>query len=210
MNYPLKSRINIMGKSIGYLIAIGLGILFVVSGCSSYNGLVEKDENVEQAWGQVQSAYQRRADLVPQLVNTVKGAADFERSTITSVIEARAKATSVTIDPSNITPEQLQQFQQAQAGLSSSLSRLLATFERYPELKATDNFRELQAQLEGTENRIKVERDNFNEKVTTYNKSVRSFPTTIYASIFGFDRRPQFESDPGSEDAPEVDFDFGE
>lgn len=201
-----------MGKSIGLLIAIGLGLLFVVSGCSSYNSLVEKDENVEQAWGQVQSAYQRRADLVPQLVATVRGAADFERSTITDVTEARARATSITIDPSNITPEQLQQFQQAQAGLTSSLSRLLATFERYPELKATDNFRELQAQLEGTENRIKVERDNFNEKVTTYNKSVRRFPTTIYASIFGFDRRPQFESDAGAEDAPNLDdaFNFNE
>jgi LemA protein len=199
-----------MGKSIGLLVLIGIGLLFVISGCGSYNNLVEKDENVEQAWGQVETQYQRRSDLVPQLVATVKGAADFEKSTITAVTEARAKASSIQIDPSNITPEQLQQFQQAQAGLSSSLSRLLATFERYPELKATDNFKELQAQLEGTENRIAVARDNFNNVVTDYNKSVRRFPAAIYASIFGFDRRPQFESDAGAEDAPEVNFDFSE
>ncbi|MEM8523249.1 MAG: LemA family protein [Bacteroidota bacterium] len=197
-----------MSKSIIYLVLVVLGLFFVLGGCSSYNSLVDKDENVEQAWGNVQNAYQRRADLIPQLVATVKGAAEFEKSTITAVTEARAKATSITIDPSNITPEQLQQFQQAQSGLTSSLSRLLATFERYPELKATDGFRQLQAQLEGTENRIKVERDKFNSVVTTYNKSVRKFPAAIFAGIFGFDRRPQFESDSGAEDAPEVNFDF--
>ncbi|MEM0995171.1 MAG: LemA family protein [Bacteroidota bacterium] len=195
-----------MGKSIMYLVIVGLGLLFVVSGCGSYNNMVNKDENVEEAWAKVQSAYQRRADLVPQLVATVKGAADFEKSTITAVTEARSKATSITIDPSNITPEQLKQFQQAQAGLGSALSRLLATFERYPDLKATANFRDLQAQLEGTENRIKVERDRFNETVTTYNKTVRRFPAAIYAAIFGFDRRPQFESDAGAEKAPVIDF----
>ncbi|MEL6720448.1 MAG: LemA family protein [Bacteroidota bacterium] len=199
-----------MSKSIIYLILVVLGLFFVMSGCSSYNSLVDKDENVEQAWGNVQSAYQRRADLIPQLVATVKGAADFEKTTITAVTEARAKASSITIDPSNITPEQLKQFQQAQSGLSSALSRLLATFERYPELKATDNFKQLQSQLEGTENRIKVERDKYNGVVTTYNKAVRRFPAAIFAGIFGFDRRPQFESDPGSEDAPEVDFNFSE
>ncbi|MEM1325828.1 MAG: LemA family protein [Bacteroidota bacterium] len=199
-----------MGKSIGLLVAIGLGLLFVISGCGSYNNLVDKDEDVEKAWGQVETQYQRRADLVPQLVATVKGAADFEKSTITAVTEARSNATSIKIDPSNITPEQLKQFQQAQAGLTSSLSRLLATFERYPELKATDNFKDLQTELAGTENRIAVARRDFNEAVTTYNKSVRRFPAAIYASIFGFDRRPQFESDAGAEDAPEIDFDFSE
>ncbi|MEM6697364.1 MAG: LemA family protein [Bacteroidota bacterium] len=197
-----------MSKSIIYLILVVLGLFFVMGGCSTYNGLVDKDENVEQAWGNVQSAYQRRADLVPQLVATVKGAAEFEKSTITAVTEARAKASSITIDPSNITPEQLQQFQQAQSGLTSSLSRLLATFERYPELKATDNFKQLQAQLEGTENRIKVERDKFNGVVTTYNKAVRRFPAAIFAGIFGFSKKAQFESDAGAEDAPEVNFDF--
>jgi len=195
-----------MGKSAIYLVLVGLGLLFVLGGCSSYNNLVDKDENVNQAWANVQSAYQRRADLVPQLVATVKGAADFEKSTITAVTEARSKATSITIDPSNITPEQLKQFQQAQAGLGSALSRLLATFERYPELKATDNFKQLQSQLEGTENRIKVERDKYNGVVTTYNKSVRRFPAAIFAGIFGFDQRAQFESDPGAEVAPTVSF----
>lgn len=197
-----------MTRSIILLIAVGLGLLFLMNGCGTYNGLVEKDESVNQAWANVQSAYQRRADLVPQLVNTVKGVAEFEKSTITAVTEARSKATSITIDPSNITPDQLKKFQQAQSGLTSSLSRLLATFERYPELKATANFRDLQTQLEGTENRIKVERDRFNEAATQYNTSVRKFPTAIWAGIFGFDRRPQFEADEGAQNAPEVNFDF--
>ncbi len=197
-----------MGRSIILLVLVGLGLLFLMNGCGTYNGLVEKDEGVNQAWANVESAYQRRADLVPQLVNTVKGVAEFEKSTITAVVEARSKATSITIDPSNITPEQLKQFQQAQSGLTSSLSRLLATFERYPELKATANFRDLQTQLEGTENRIKVERDRFNEAATNYNISVRKFPAAIWAGIFGFGTRPQFEADEGAQDAPEVNFDF--
>ncbi|MEM9990481.1 MAG: LemA family protein [Bacteroidota bacterium] len=197
-----------MGRSIILLVLVGVGLLSLMNGCGTYNSLVDKDEDVEQAWGKVQSAYQRRADLVPQLVNTVKGVAEFEKSTITAVTEARSKATSIQIDPSNITPAQLKQFQQAQSGLTSSLSRLLATFERYPELKATANFRDLQTQLEGTENRIKVERDRFNEATTDYNKSVRKFPAAIWAGIFGFDRRPQFEADQDAQDAPEVNFDF--
>ncbi len=195
-------------KNIATYAILALVGFFIVSGFSTYNGLVDKDENVSEAWSKVQSAYQRRADLIPQLVATVKGAADFEKSTITAVTEARSKATSITIDPSNITPEQLKQFQAAQGGLTSSLSRLLATFERYPELKATANFKELQSQLEGTENRIKVERDNFNEKVTEYNKSVRRFPSSMYAGILGFDRMSQFEAAQGSENAPEINFDF--
>lgn len=197
-----------MGKSIGLLIAVVVGLLFVVSGCGTYNTLVDKDEDVNEAWSKVQSAYQRRADLIPNLVETVKGAANFERQTLTDVVEARAKATSVNVDPSNLTPEKLQEFQQAQSGLSSALGRLLVTVERYPDLKSTANFRELQAQLEGTENRIKVERDRFNEVVTTYNKSVRKFPAAIYASIFGFDKRAQFEADDDAQDAPDVNFDF--
>ncbi len=197
-----------MGKSILILGLVAIGLIFLMSGCGTYNNLVDKDENVNQAWGNVQSAYQRRADLIPNLVNTVKGAADFERQTITDVVEARAKATSVNIDPSKLTPEALQQFQEAQGQLSSALGRLLVTVERYPELRATESFKELQSQLEGTENRIKVERDRFNEVVTEYNKSVRRFPAAIFAAIFGFDARPQFQADPKAQDAPTVNFDF--
>ena len=195
-----------MRKYLPYII-LGLVALFLFSqGSSSYNGLVTKDETVNQAWANVQSAYQRRADLIPNLVNTVKGAADFEKETLEAVVNARAKATSVTVDPSNITPGQLEAFSKAQSGLSSALSKLLVTVERYPELKAVANFSELQTQLEGTENRIKVERDRFNEAVTSFNKSVRSFPTNIFAGIFGFNRKAAFESDAGSEVAPNVNF----
>ncbi len=197
-----------MGKSILILGLVAIGLIFLMGGCGAYNTLVDKDENVNQAWGNVQSAYQRRADLIPNLVNTVKGAADFERKTITDVVEARAKATSVNIDPSKLTPEALQQFQEAQGQLSSALGRLLVTVERYPELRATEGFKELQSQLEGTENRIKVERDRFNEAVTDYNKSVRRFPAAIFAGIFGFNARPQFQADQRAQDAPTVNFDF--
>ena len=157
-------------------------------------------------WGKVQSAYQRRADLIPNLVNTVKGVANFEQTTLTQVVEARAKATSTTIDPSNITPESLKEFQQAQQGLSSSIGRLLMVSENYPELKASNNFLELQAQLEGTENRIKVARDNFNDVVTTYNKKVRRFPASLFAGIMGFSKRAQFEAADNAQDAPTVTF----
>ena len=151
-------------------VLIGLGLIIFASGCSSYNGFVNSEENVENAWSKVQSAYQRRADLIPNLVNTVKGYANFEQQTLVQVTEARAKASSVTVDPTNLTPQQLQEFQNAQSNLSQSLGRLLVTVEKYPELKANQNFLELQAQLEGTENRIKVERDNFNNVATEYNK----------------------------------------
>ncbi len=188
-------------------------IIFVVllafmgmKGCSSYNGLVTKDENVSQAWSNVQSAYQRRADLIPNLVNTVKGYAEHEKSTLEAVINARAKATSINIDPSNMTPEMMQKFQQAQQGLSGALGKLLVSVERYPDLKANQNFLELQSQLEGTENRINVERNKFNETVTTYNKSVRKFPNNIFAGMFGFARKSTFESQAGSEEAPKVNF----
>lgn len=188
------------------IILIGLGLVLFVSGCNSYNGFVEMDEDVENAWSKVQSAYQRRADLIPNLVNTVKGVAEFEKSTLTEVTQARSRATSVNIDPSNLSAEKLQEFQQAQGALSQSLGRLLMVSERYPQLQANQNFRELQAQLEGTENRIKVERDRFNDVVTEYNKKVRRFPGSLFAGLFGFDQRAQFEAEASAQNAPKVEF----
>ena len=181
--------------------------LFVpfLSGCG-YNRLVEQDENIAQQWAQVENAYQRRADLIPNLVNTVKGYADFEQETLTQVIEARSKATSVNINPEDLDPEAIAKFEAAQGQLSSALSRLLVTVERYPDLKANQNFLELQAQLEGTENRIAFERKKFNDVVSEYNKSVRKFPRNIVAAIFGFDRKGYFESETGAEEAPQVEF----
>lgn len=187
-------------------IVVGLGFLLLMGGCNSYNSFVDYDENVENAWGEVQSAYQRRADLIPNLVATVKGAADHEKETLQAVVEARSKATSITIDPSNVTPEQMQQFQEAQAGLSKSLGKLLFISENYPELKANQGFRDLQVQLEGTENRIKVARDNFNDEVTAYNKRVRKFPASFFAAVFGFDKKTQFKAQEGSDVAPTVEF----
>ena len=189
--------------SVGLIVA---GLILLFGGCNTYNSLVNLDEDVENEWGKVQSAYQRRADLIPNLVNTVKGVANFEQTTLTQVVEARAKATSTTIDPSNITPESLKEFQQAQQGLSSSIGRLLMVSEKYPELKASNNFLELQAQLEGTENRIKVARDNFNDVVTTYNKRVRRFPASLFAGMMGFSKRAQFEAADNAQDAPTVTF----
>ena len=176
---------------------------------STYNKLVKAEEKVNSAWAQVENVYQRRADLIPNLVNTVKGAADFEQSTLTSVIEARAAATQLKISPENLTAESLAQFEQAQGQVGSALGRLMVTVERYPELKATRNFQELQAQLEGTENRISVERKNFNEVVQVYNTRLRRFPTNLIAGMFGFEKKPYFSAQPGAETAPEVNFDFG-
>ncbi len=193
-------------RPIGILAIVIFGLIAVFTGCSSYNGFVNKDTEVEKAWGNVQSAYQRRSDLVPNLVATVKGAADFESSTLTEVANARAKATSIQVDPTNLTPEKLKEFQQAQTGLSSALGRLLMVTENYPQLKATDAFKELQAQLEGTENRIKVERDKFNEAVGNYNAAIRRFPSNFFAGIFGFDKKTQFEADQAAQNAPTVDF----
>jgi LemA protein len=187
-------------------VLIGLGLMVFASGCSSYNSFVDSEENVENAWSKVQSAYQRRSDLIPNLVNTVKGYANFEQQTLVQVTEARAKATSVNIDPSNLTSQQLQEFQNAQSGVTQSLSRLLVSVEKYPELKANQNFLELQAQLEGTENRIKVERDNFNNVATEYNKKIRRFPGSLYAGMFGFEQKAQFQADAGSQNAPKVEF----
>ena len=176
-----------------------------LSSCS-YNNMVSKEEAVTAQWANVESSYQRRADLIPNLVNTVKGVAAFEQSTLTAVIEARSKATSIQVDPKNLTPETIQQFQQAQGQLSSALSRLLVTVEQYPELKATQNFSELQAQLEGTENRINVERRKFNETAQDYNAYIRKFPQVIYSGWFGFQKKGYFEADAGTEKAPEVKF----
>jgi LemA protein len=187
-------------------IIIGVIVILVLWIFSSYNGLVSKDEAVSSQWANVESQYQRRMDLIPNLVNTVKGYADFEQETLTKVIEARSNATAVKIDPTNITPEALAKFQEAQDGISSTLSRLLVVVERYPDLKANQNFLDLQAQLEGTENRIAVERQRFNEVAQTYNSSVRRFPGVVVAGLFGFERRGYFESAKGAENAPTVDF----
>lgn len=194
-----------MKKWIVPVVIIALVFLFAIS---SYNGLVGTQADAKTAWSKVESSYQRRNDLIGNLVKTVQGAADFEKSTLTAVVEARAKATSVTIDPANITPEKLAQFQQAQSGLSSSLSRLLVSVEQYPDIKANQNFLELQSQLEGTENRINVERDRFNDAVNVYDKKIKSFPSVLFAKLFGFDEMARFEAEAGAEKAPEVNFDF--
>lgn len=175
-------------------------------GCNGYNKMVNLDETVKKSWNNVQSDYQRRADLIPNLVSTVKGAANFETTTLTQVIEARAKATSVNVNAENLTPEKVQQFQQAQGQLSGALSRLLVVAEQYPQLQATQSFRDLQVQLEGTENRIKVSRNDFNTTVQEYNSTVRRFPNNIFAGMFGFSVKQGFTADAGSEKAPKVAF----
>lgn len=172
------------------------------------NTAVALNENVGEAWGNVQTSYQRRNDLIGNLVNTVKGAADFERGTLTDVIEARAKATQTTIDPSNITPEQLKQFNEAQGGLSSALSRLLVTVERYPELKANQNFLKLQDELASTENTIQTARTRYNEAIKPYNTHVKKFPNSILAGILGFEGKAYFDAEAGAEKPVEVEFDF--
>jgi LemA protein len=189
------------------LIVIVLFLLILGGcGCNGYNKLVKLDTAVEKSWSNVQSDYQRRADLIPNLVSTVKGAANFEQETLTRVIEARAKATQVTISPENLTEQNIQRYQQAQGELSGALSRLLVVSEQYPQLRATESFRDLQAQLEGTENRIKVSRNDFNEAVASYNASVRTFPNNLFAGMFGFSRKQGFTADPGSQNTPKVDF----
>jgi LemA protein len=189
---------------IGVIVVVVIGIISWVS--RNYNRMVTLQESVTSQWGNVQTAYQRRADLIPNFVNTVKGAANFEQTTLTQVIEARAKATSVSIDPTKMTAENMQQFQQAQGQLSSALSRLMVVVEQYPELKATQNFRDLQVELEGTENRISVERRKFNEVAQVYNTTIRHFPQNIFAGMFGFQAKPYFEAAAGSDKAPEVKF----
>lgn len=188
------------------IIIIAVAVLAVVWGITGYNGLVSMDEGVQTKWADVETQYQRRADLIPNLVNTVKGYAAHESETLTAVVEARAKATSVIIDPTNMTTEQIANFQKAQDGVSSALGRLLVTMEKYPDLKANENFRELQAQLEGTENRISVARRDYNEAARKYNTSLRSFPKNILAGMFGFEKKAYFEAQEGSEQAPTVQF----
>ncbi len=193
-------------RNLTLIVIAAVVLLFGGCACSGYNGLVAKDVNVQTKWANVQSDYQRRSDLIPNLVNTVKGAANFEQTTLTNVIEARAKATQVQINATDLSPEKLAAFQQAQSGLSGALGKLLAVAEAYPDLKATQNFRDLQAQLEGTENRIKVSRNDFNSAVQDYNQSVRSFPNNILGGMFGFHAKPFFQSDPGADKAPDVKF----
>jgi len=193
------------GQIIGLSIAI-IVLIFILTGVSMYNSLVKAEENVNAQWANVENVYQRRADLIPNLVNTVKGYANFEQKTITDVIEARAKATSVNINPETLNEANLQEFQNAQEQLSSALSRLMVVVERYPELKANQNFLELQSQLEGTENRITVERRKFNEMAQSYNKRIRTFPRNVIANMFGFERKAYFEAAEGAEQVPKVEF----
>ena len=195
-----------------WLIPVIIIAVIVIGGYSWVKGFnntaVELTESATKAWGNVESSYQRRNDLIGNLVKTVQGAADFERTTLREVIEARAKATSTTIDASNLTAENMAQFQEAQSGLTGALSKLLVSVERYPELKANQNFLELQAQLEGTENRINVARDRYNEAVEPYNNHIKTFPNMLLAGILNFDEMTYYKADPGSENAPDIDFDF--
>ena len=191
---------------VGIIVVLIVIIGFWVVGIK--NTAIRKNQALGSSWGNVETAYQRRNDLIGNLVETVKGAANFEKSTLEAVIKARSEATKTTIDPSNITPEQLAAFNQAQSGLSSALSRLLVTIERYPDLKANQNFLELQSQLEGTENRINVARDRFNEAVEPYNKHIKTFPNSLLAGLFNFESLNYFKAEAGSEKAPDVDFNF--
>ena len=188
----------------GIILILGLVVLAVVWGVSIYNGLVSKQENVEKAVGNVQTAYQKRADLIPNLVATVKNYAEYEASTLEAVVAARAKATSVTLDANNLTEENMKAFQAAQDQVSGALSRLLVTVEQYPDLKANQNYLDLQSQLEGCENAIANARREFNETARTYNTAVRRFPNNIIAGMFGFDKKPYFEASEGAEQAPDV------
>ncbi len=183
-----------------------VSILAVLLSSCGYNSMVDKDETVSQKWSDVQTQYQRRSDLIPNLVSTVKGYAEFEKSTLTEVIQARSQATSMNISVGDLTPENIAKFQAAQSKLSGALSRLLVTVERYPDLKANQNFLELQAQLEGTENRIAVSRQKFNESVKDYNSYIRSFPRVIYAGWFDFEKKGYFDAEAGTENVPNVEF----
>lgn len=193
-------------KNKGLWIILGIVAVVVIWAVSGYNSLVSNEENVGKAWANVESAYQRRSDLIPNLVNTVKGYAQHEQKTLQDVVEARSKATSIRIDASTATPEQMQDWISAQQEVGSALGRLIAISESYPQLRANENFLALQTQLEGTENRIKTERDRYNEAIKEFNVKIRRFPTNILASMFGFERREMFEAEAGAEKAPEVQF----
>ena len=195
-----------MKKNKGLIITIVVIALVAIWGISSYNGLVSMDENVSNQWANVETQYQRRSDLIPNLVNTVKGYAKHESETLKSVMAARSQATQVKIDPSNCTPQQLAAYQKAQGDVTTALGKLLAITENYPDLKANQNFLELQSQLEGTENRINVARKDFNDTAKKYNTSLRRFPRNIIASMFGFEKRNYFEAEAGAEKAPKVEF----
>ena len=202
----LMKRGMVIGCAVGGFILVVLAIL-VIWGINAYNNLVTLNEAVNQSWSQVENQYQRRADLIPNLVNTVKGYANFERGVLTDVTEARAKVSQMNVTPEVLNdPQAFQKFQQLQGQLSGALSRLLVTVENYPDLKASENFQQLQAQLEGTENRISVERRRFNETVQTYNTTIKRFPNTIFASVFGFQQKQYFQSTPGAETPPKVEF----
>lgn len=190
-------------STIGLIVVIGAIAMWLIS---SYNGLVKMDEGVSTAWSNVENQYQRRADLIPNLVNTVKGYAAHEKETLDAVVAARTRATQVAVDADNLTPEMLQEYQKAQNEVGTALGRLIAIAEAYPDLKANANFLELQAQLEGTENRISVERRNFNEVAKKYNTSIRTFPRNMLAGMFGFEKRPYFEAQEGAENVPVVQF----
>lgn len=193
-------------KRLGLFITFGIGLVIALSCVSGYNTLVSMDEGVQGKWADVETQYQRRSDLIPNLVNTVKGYAAHEKETLAAVVQARSEATSVKIDPTNMSAEQLAQYQQAQNGVTSALGKLLVVVEKYPDLKANQNFMELQAQLEGTENRITVARRNFNDAARIYNTAIRRFPKNILANIFGFEKKAYFEAEQGAEKAPQVEF----
>ena len=193
-------------KNKGMVITLAVIAVIALWSISAYNGMVGMDEGVQGKWADVETQYQRRSDLIPNLVNTVKGYAAHEKETLAAVVQARSEATSVKIDPTNMTAEQMAQYQQAQNGVSSALGKLLVVVEKYPDLKANQNFLELQAQLEGTENRITVARRNFNEAAKEYNPAIRRFPKHILAGMFGFEKKAYFEAEQGAEKAPQVEF----
>ena len=195
-----------MKKAMPWIVVLGVLAIIALWAANVYNGLVSAEEEVESAWAQVENQYQRRSDLIPNLVATVKGYAAHESETLEGVISARARATQITVDPSNATPEQLAAYQKAQGDLSQALGRLMAVAESYPDLKANENFRDLQAQLEGTENRCTIARQNFNEVARAFNTYLRRFPNNIIAGAFGFEKKPYFEADEDAKKAPKVEF----
>ena len=193
-------------KNLGWIIPVVILVVIVLWAIGGYNGMVKMDEQVQNSWANVETQYQRRADLIPNLVSTVKGYAKHEQQTLEDVVKARSEATQVKVDAENLTPEKLAAFQKAQSGVSSALGRLLAVAENYPDLKANQNFLELQSQLEGTENRITVARKDFNDTAKSYNQAIRQFPKNILAGMFGFEKKSYFEAEAGSEKAPKVEF----
>lgn len=193
-------------KNLGWIIPVAILVVIVLWAIGGYNGMVKMDEQVQNSWANVETQYQRRADLIPNLVSTVKGYAKHEQQTLEDVVKARSEATQVKVGAENLTPEKLAAFQKAQSGVSSALGRLLAVAENYPDLKANQNFLELQSQLEGTENRITVARKDFNDTAKSYNQAIRQFPKNILAGMFGFEKKSYFEAEAGSEKAPKVEF----